>query len=479
MKKPANANLCAPTPDIIRQFAEIVGQKNALTDADLQKPYLTEWRERYVGKTPLVLRPATTNEVARIVELANKYRIGIVPQGGNTGLVGGQIPHETNSEILITTEKLNRVRVIDSAGQYIIVEAGTTLANIQSTAQKNNRLFPLSLAAEGSCQIGGNLATNAGGTNVLKYGNARNLVLGLEVVLANGEIWNGLRTLKKDNTGYDLKNLFIGSEGTLGFITAASLKLFPLPKSQSVSMIALKTLNDARTLFQYAESSFASIMTAFEFLPQIALDFVTQNVPGTRSPFKERQPWYVIMEFSSPIDDEALRAMETFLATALEKKFIKDATIATTLEKQNEIWRLREEISSAQKPEGGSIKHDVSVPISQIPDFITRANDVVTRICPNARPVPFGHFGDGNIHYNVSQPIEMNRTDFLNLWEPMSREIHDLVVEMGGSFSAEHGIGRMKRNDLVRYKSTEELTLMRAIKKALDPNGILNPGKLL
>ena len=479
MKKPAKQDLRKPTPEILERLSSTVGPSNALTDPDLQKPYLVEWRDRFVGKTPLVLRPTTTNEVAKILEIANAERVGVVPQGGNTGLVGGQIPNQSNSEIIVTTEKLNRVRATDPNDRHIIVEAGLTLANIQSVAEENGRLFPVSLASEGSCQIGGNLATNAGGINVLAYGNVRDLVLGLEVVLPDGRIWNGLRTLKKDNTGYSLKDLFVGSEGTLGIITAAVLKLLPRPKSQTTCMAATKDLETTLALFNQAEASFGTVMTAFEFVSHAALEFVTRHIEGTRSPFTKAHPWYVILEFSSQFDTQAPDAMNEFLQTASNRNLVTDATIATSLKQRSEIWKLREEISAAQKPEGGSIKHDISVPISTIPAFIARANTIIEKMCPGARPVPFGHFGDGNIHYNISQPKSMDRDAFLMLWEPMSKAIHDLVDEFEGSFSAEHGIGQLKCEHLVRYKSTEELQMMRTVKAALDPNGILNPGKLL
>ncbi len=479
MNERLKENLNAPSPEIISRLAQIVGRKDALTDPDQQARYLVEWRDRYFGRSPLVLRPSTTTQVSEILKLANQERIGVVPQGGNTGLVGGQIPFETGTEIVIATEKLNKVRFIDPAGHYATVEAGLTLSQIQNIAEDHNRLFPLSLASEGTCQIGGNLATNAGGINVLAYGSARNLVHGLEVVLANGQVWDGLSALQKDNTGYNLKDLFIGSEGTLGLITAATLKLFPRPKDQTTSFIALSNLNNMRAFFELAEKAFDTSMTAFEFLPHRAIEYVIKHVPGTQTPFAKNHHWYVLLELSANSEYAHHDKLESFLSEALDANLIDEATIASSLEKRKALWRLREEISSAQKPEGGSIKHDISVPVSMIPEFISRANKISTDMCPGVRPLPFGHFGDGNIHFNLSQPTDMDREKFLSLWEPISRAIHDLTADMGGSFSAEHGIGRMKRDDLIRYKSHEEITLMRTIKSALDPNGILNPGKLL
>jgi FAD/FMN-containing dehydrogenase len=362
----------------------------------------------------------------------------------------------------------------------MVVEAGLTLAEAQGVAERAGRLFPLSLPSEGSCQIGGVLATNAGGVGVLAYGTARNLALGLEVVLADGQIWDGLKTLKKDNTGYDLRDLFIGSEGTLGIITAAALKLFPMPAEKATALVALPDIASVAALFRLAEARAHSGLTAFEFMSRLAVDLVQRHIPGTRLPLQESAPWYVLMEISSAQPDGAATAtLERLLGAATDAGLIADAVLAATLAQSQSLWRLRETASEAQKPEGGSIKHDISVPVARIPEFLERAAAVVEAVCPGARPVVFGHFGDGNVHYNVSQPRGMDRAAFLALWEPMSQAVHDVVARTGGSISAEHGIGQMKRAELARFKSPVEIALMRKLKAALDPKGILNPGKVL
>lgn len=472
--------LADPTPALIARLTEIVGAAHALTDPDQQLPYLREWRDRYIGRTPLVLRPGSTEEVARILALAHAAGVGVVPQGGNTGLVGGQIPYETGREIVLSVGRLKRVRHVDPAGLSMTVEAGLTLAEAQQAALEAQRLFPLSLPSEGSCQIGGALATNAGGLAVLSYGSARHLVLGLEVVLADGRVWDGLRSLKKDNTGYDLKDLFIGAEGTLGVITAAVLKLGAPVAERATAFATLPRVEGLGELFRRAEERARGELTAFEFMGRTALEFVARHAPAVRVPVPAADPWYALLEISSArADGRAASTMEQILAEALEAGVIGDAVIAGSLAEAQNLWALREAVSEVQKHEGGSIKHDVSVPVARIPEFIARADDLIARLCPGARPVPFGHYGDGNVHYNVSQPPGMARGDFLALWEPMSRAVHDLVAEMDGSISAEHGIGRMKREELVRHKSDVELDLMRAIKRAFDPKGILNPGKLL
>ena len=469
-----------PTPDLIRQFSAIVGERYALMDPEQQSPYLHEWRDRYVGKTPLVLRPESTEEIAEILKLANEARIGVVPQGGNTGLVGGQIPFEAGDEIIVSIERLNGVRQVDVGGGYMIVEAGVTLAEAQAVAEEAGALFPLSLASEGSCRIGGNLASNAGGVQVLAYGNARDLTLGLEVVLADGRIWDGLRALKKDNTGYDLRHLFVGSEGTLGIITAAVLKLFPRPVETATAFAALPDLRQAQRLFEDARAVAGTNLTAFEFMSGWCLDIVTTHMPGTRRPLESDAPWYVLLEISSGSAGGTAEAMmEQLLSTALESGGVADAVVAASLDQARQLWKLREDISEAQKFEGGSIKHDISVPVAAIPDFVRRAGEVVEAFCPGVRPVAFGHFGDGNVHYNVAQPVGMDKDGYLVLWEEMNDAVHALVTEMGGSISAEHGIGRMKRDALARYRSAVELDMMRSVKTALDPRGILNPGKVI
>ena len=362
----------------------------------------------------------------------------------------------------------------------MVVEAGVTLADAQRAASKHGRLFPLSLPSEGSCRIGGNLSTNAGGVGVLAYGNTRSLVLGIEAVLPDGRILNGLKALKKDNTGYDLRDLLIGAEGTLGIITAAVLKLFPMPAAKATALVSLDKIDSALQLLRIAEDSAGRGLTAFEFIPRIAMDFVTRHVQGARDPFATRYDWYVLLEVSGSKDDgTAERELESILTTAGERGFMLDAVLASSVAQAKDLWRLREAISEAQKPEGGNIKHDISVPVSDIPEFIARANAAVERICPGSRPIALGHFGDGNIHYNIAQPLGMAKSEFLALWDVMGTAVHDLVAEFNGSISAEHGIGRMKRMGLARYKSPVELDLMRGIKTVFDPNGIMNPGKIL
>jgi FAD/FMN-containing dehydrogenase len=465
---------------LIERFAGIVGAANALTRAEDQAGYLREWRDRYVGKTPVVLRPASTEEVSKILTLANAESVGVVPQSGNTGLVGGQIPSSDGSEIVLSLARLRKVRDVDATGGTMVLEAGVTLLEAQEVAEKAGRLFPLSLASEGSAMIGGVLATNAGGTAVLAYGNARNLTLGLEAVLADGRVWHGLRSLKKDNTGYDLRDLLIGSEGTLGVITAASLKFVAMPAERETAIVALRSPEDALKLFRLVEASAGLSLTAFEFWAHRAQAFALSYMPNTRDPFTEAYPWYALIELShGGSGARTTNAIEPLLASAHGQGLIRDAVIARSLQQAADFWRLRDAFSEAQKGAGGSIKHDISVPVARMPEFLKRAAAVVERVCPGARPVPFGHFGDGNLHYNVSQPEGMDKAAFLALWEPMSEAIHALVAEFDGSISAEHGIGQMKREALRRYKSEIELDLMRAIKRALDPKGILNPGKLL
>ena len=469
-----------PSPEVIAAFRQIVGDTHTLTDPDQQLPYLREWRDMYFGRAAVVLRPSSTDDVAKILALANEHRIAVIPQAGNTGLVGGQVPHEHGGEIIVSVARLDKVRGIDSSGTSMIVEAGVTLAEAQAAAARQGRLFPLSLPSEGTCRIGGNLSTNAGGVGVLAYGNTRSLVLGVEAVLADGRVINGLKALTKDNTGYDLKDLLIGAEGTLGIITAAVLKLFPMPAERATALVSLEKIDAALELLKLADTTAGRGLTAFEFIPRIAMDFVTRHVVATRDPFAARYPWYVLLEISGAREDgTAEREMEAVLTAASEASLIVDAVIASSIGQAKDLWRLRESISEAQKPEGGNIKHDISVPVASIPEFIARANVAVERVCPGARPIALGHFGDGNVHYNIAQPPGMDKTKFLAMWETMGRAVHDLVAEMDGSISAEHGIGRLKRDSLARYKSPVELALMRGIKNVFDPKGIMNPGKVL
>jgi FAD/FMN-containing dehydrogenase len=468
-----------PSQDTIDALVHIVGEQHAIRDEAAMAPYLVEWRDRYHGKAALVLKPGTTEEVAGILKLANETKTAIVPQGGNTGLVGGQIPFESGHEVVVALERLDRVRDIDLASNTMTVEAGLVLALAQQVAASAGRLFPLSLASEGSAQIGGVLATNAGGTAVLAYGSARDLTLGLEVVLADGRVWNGLKSLRKDNSGYDLKDLIIGSEGTLGIITAAVLRLFPKVVEKVTCMAVLGALETAPAFFARALERSGPALTAFEIMPRIGVDFVLRHGSG-RDPFPAPYPWYLLFDLTSPREGEELqRLAETLLGEGLAAAEIDSAIIAASLAQGEELWRLRELMSEVQKHEGGSIKHDIAVPVARVPEFVARANQLVELMIPGARPVPFGHLGDGNIHYNVSQPPGMDRAVFLANWEALNAAVHEIVLDLGGSISAEHGIGRLKFDLLPHAKDPLEFELMRKIKAAFDPNGILNPGKLI
>jgi len=469
-----------PSPHTLDAFTRIVGEEHAIRDEAAMAPYLTEWRDRYRGNAALVLKPGSTQEVSAILKWANETLTAIVPQGGNTGLVGAQIPDESGNQVVVSLQRLTHVRDIDLASNTMTVEAGLTLALAQQVAESAGRLFPLSLASEGSCQIGGVLATNAGGMAVLSYGNARDLALGLEVVLADGRVWHGLKRLRKDNTGYDLKDLFIGSEGTLGIITAAVLRLFPRPVERVTCIAGLKKLEDAPAFFARARESAGSMLTAFEILPRIGVEFALRHGNDVRDPFPSPYPWYVLLELTCPHESDEPRQMaELLLQAGIEAGEMADAAIASSHAQSGQLWRLRELMSEVQKYEGGSIKHDISVPVAAVPEFIARANQLVELMIPGARPVPFGHLGDGNIHYNVSQPVGMDKAVFLANWEALNAAVHEIVLDLDGSISAEHGIGRMKRDLLPHAKGDLAVELMRKIKTSFDPNGILNPGKLI
>src|SRR6516165_7574858 len=462
--------------ELIAKFRGIVGDKYALTDAADIVPYVTEERDLFHGRSPLVLRPGSTAEVAEICKLANAHKIALVPQGGNTGLVGGQTPH--NGEVVISLRRMDKIREVDSASNTMTCEAGVILQVAQQRAAEVDRLFPLSLGAEGSCTIGGNLSTNAGGTTALAYGVAREMALGLEVVLADGCIMNLLSKLKKDNTGYDLRNLFIGAEGTLGIITAATLKMFPKPRAIETAYVGLKSPAQALKLLSLSQSEAAGTLTSFELLSEIAVDFSVRHGIDIRDPLASKHQWYVLMELSSPRED-ARATLESILTRGMEQGIVEDAAIAANLTQRAAFWKLRDEMSAAQKPEGGSIKHDFSVPVAAVPAFIAEANAAVVRLIPGARPVPFGHLGDGNIHYNVSQPIGGDTADFLARWHDVNAVVFEIVLRMGGSISAEHGIGVLKRDELPEVKDKVAIELMRSIKAMLDPLGIMNPGKVL
>jgi len=462
--------------ELIARFRAIVGDKYAVTDPADIAPYTTEERDLFRGRSPLVLRPGSTAEVSAICKLANEHRIALVPQGGNTGLVGGQTPH--NGEVVVSLRRLDRIREVDTASNTMTCEAGVILQVAQQRAAEVNRLFPLSLGAEGSCTIGGNLSTNAGGTAALAYGVAREMALGVEVVLADGRVLNALSKLKKDNTGYDLRNLFIGAEGTLGIITAATLRLFPKPHAVETAYVGLQSPAQALRLLEISQNEAGSSLTSFELLADIAVDFSIRHGIGVRDPLTSKHPWYVLMELSS-VRDDARAALESILSKAMEDGIVDDAVISANLSQRQSFWKLRDEMSAAQKPEGGSIKHDISVPVAAVPAFIEEANAAVVKLIPGSRPVPFGHLGDGNIHYNVSQPVGGDTADFMARWHEVNKAVFDIVLRMGGSISAEHGIGVLKRDELPDVKDKTAIELMRSFKALLDPNGIMNPGKVL
>ena len=468
----------APNKALLDRFAKIVGDKYAVRDADAMAPFLREPREIYEGRAALVLKPGSAEEIASILELAQETRTPIVPQGGNTGLVGGQISFDQGA-VVVSTVRLDRIREVNAPGNTMTCEAGVVLQRAQEAAAKHDRLFPLSLGAEGTCTIGGNLASNAGGTGALAYGVARDLVLGLEVVLADGRVWHGLRKLKKDNTGYDLRHLFIGSEGTLGIITAAVLKLFPAPRAAEAAFVGVATPKDALALLNLMQARAGASLTGFELIAQLGIEFVLKHLSGARDPMEKTYPWYVLLELSSPEASGLRDVLESALAEAAEKNIVRDAVIAANETQRAAFWKLRTGLTEVQKPEGGSIKHDISIPVADVPTFLEQAYAAVTKLVPGARPVPFGHMGDGNIHYNLSQPVGADKEAFLARWDEVNAIVHALVAKLGGSISAEHGIGVMKRDLLSSVKDPVELDLMRQLKATLDPNSILNPGKVL
>jgi FAD/FMN-containing dehydrogenase len=468
------------TPDIAARFAAIVGEAYAISDANELEPYLTEPRGRYAGKSGLVLRPANVDEVSQILKLASETGTAIVPQGGNTGLVGAQMPDQSGNQVILSLGRLNRIREIDLQSNTMTVDAGVVLEVIQKAAEENDRLFPLSLGSQGSCQIGGNLSSNAGGTGVLAYGNARELCLGVEVVLPTGEVLDDLRKLKKDNTGYDLKNLFVGAEGTLGVITAAVIRLVPKPKGREVAWIGVADPQAALDLFGIASNAAGASLTAFELMQKRALDFTLKHIPGAISPLRGAHDWHVLMEISSGRSAEDARALiEEIVGAGLEDGLVEDAALAMNLSQAGDFWRVRESMSESQRPEGGSIKHDISVPIALIPEFIEKAAAAVQAVVPGGRPVCFGHMGDGNLHFNVTQPEGADRDAFLSCDRAMHDAVHAIVREMNGSFSAEHGIGVMKRDELIATAPPVAIDLMRRIKASFDPAGIMNPGKVI
>jgi len=458
-------------------FRAIVGEGNVLEDAADLEPYLVEQRGAYRGACDLVVRPGDTQETSEVVTLCAEAGVPIVPHGGNTGLVGGGVP---DGGIVLDTGRMNRIRAIDPVNNTLTVEAGCVLAAVQAAARDAGCLFPLSLGAEGSCRIGGNLSTNAGGVGVLRYGNARDLALGLEVVLPDGRVWDGLRALRKDNTGYDLKQLFIGAEGTLGVITAAVLKLYPAPHTKETAIVTTDTPHRVLDMFSRARAAFADDLTAFEMMPRTALDGVLKYVPGTKDPFAESYPYYAIIELTSPRVDKGLRpALEEILGQAMEDTVISNAVLAASEAQAADIWRIRETVPEAERLDGPSVKHDVTVPVADVADFLVRATGAVLADSPDVRIIAFGHMGDGNIHFNICHPLGGDNEEFLKRRDHFNRIVYDIVMGMNGSFSAEHGIGILRRKDLEHYKSDVEMDLMRTLKRTLDPKNIMNPGKVV
>ena len=463
--------------DLPGRLRDIAGAAHVLTRPDDIAPYCQDWRGRYTGSALAVVRPADSTAVAAIVQACAAAGIAIVPQGGHTGLCGGGTP--IRGEVVLSLTRMNRIRAVDADNNTLLAEAGCPLATVQAAAEAADRLFPLSLAAEGTATIGGNLSTNAGGVQVLRYGNARELCLGLEVVLPDGRLWNGLRGLRKDNTGYDLKDLFIGAEGTLGIITAAVLKLFPRPRTTATAWASVPTPAAAVALLCQLREKLGDRVTAFELIGRQALDLVLKNMPGSQDPLPERAAWQVLVELSDTLPDDLTGALETRLAAAIDAGIVRDAAISRSLAQTRSLWALRESISEAQKIEGFSIKHDISLPVSRIATFLDRCDAALAAAFPGVRVVCFGHLGDGNLHYNQSNALAGDNQRFLARTAEVNRLVHDLVDELGGSISAEHGLGQLKRSEILRYKSPVEMDMMRAVKHAIDPHGLMNPGKVL
>ena len=465
---------------IIEALKKTVGEAHVLTD-DLG-PYANDWRKKYYGKPLAVVKPGSAEEVAAVVKLCAETGTPIVPQAGNTGLVGGGVPDESGRQLVLNVSRLNRVLEVDTVNNTMTVEAGCILQNLQETAATHDRLFPLSLAAEGSCEIGGNISTNAGGVQVLRYGNTRELVLGLEVVLPSGELWSGLRGLRKDNTGYDLKHLFIGAEGTLGIVTKAVLKLFPAPVATQTAFIGLGTPHKALELLNHMKGALGERITAFELISQYAMSVLSRFNPALKSPLGGAHAWYVLTDIGDSRNAQALAEdVEAALGDALEKEIVEDVVLAKNEGESKRMWDLRETLPEAQSVDGRNIKHDVSIAISSIADFILEVDAALEAAYPGVRPVNFGHVGDGNLHYNITRPATGWTEDewMVKASDPVNRIVHDCVARFNGSISAEHGLGQLKREEIRRYKSEIELSVMRSIKAALDPKGIMNPGKVL
>jgi len=464
------------SPSTLARFIKVIGEKNAITEPDKQAPYLVEFRALWTGRSPVILRPGSTAEVSELLKIANETSTAIVPQGGNTGLVGGQIPH--NGEVVLSLQRLDKIREVDPVSNTITCEAGVTLQRAREAAAGVDRLYPQLLPSEGSCTIGGNLSTNAGGTAALAHGIARSHALGLEVVLADGRVMNNLNKLKKDNTGYDLKNLFIGAEGTLGIITAAVLRLVPRPKSVETAWAAIPSVQAAVDLLGLATERTAGGVTSFEIMAREGIDIVIKH-GGARDPLSTTSPYSVLIELSSQQREGLREVMEQILADGSERGLVLDATICESVEQSKAFWRIREQFGEMQGREGGSIKHDVSVPVAKIPAFIEEANAAAVQLIPGSRPLPFGHVGDGNIHYNITQPVGADKAAFLKRWDDMNDVVYRIVLKHGGSVSAEHGVGIVKRDYLPKIKDPVAYELMKTLKRTLDPKGILNPGKVL
>jgi len=481
MARTKTSHLTPVFSKIAAELQAVVGPQGFLDDPSGMDAYLAESRGLYRGETPLVLLPSTTTQVAAIMRLCTRHRIAVVPQGGNTGLVGGGVPCSTpeRPQIVISARRLNRIRAIDPQNFCITAEAGCVLATVQEAAAAVERFFPLSLGAEGSCQLGGNISTNAGGTAVLRFGTMRDLVLGLEVVLPDGRVLDNLHSLRKDNSGYDLKQLFIGAEGTLGFISAATCKLFPRPRTVVTVWLAVPDVGAALAVYVAAREQLGDDLTAFEFANRLTVSFVEKHIPGSKAPLDVESPWYLLVEVSTARLDAALELqVHELLAQLQSNGLISDGVVAASGPQRDGLWRFRHSMSEAQKKEGASIKHDVSVPVASMAQFLAQATLAVEKLVPGARVVAFGHLGDGNVHFNISQPPGVASADFLARWSDVSHRVHEIAVGLGGSFSAEHGIGMLKVQELASWRGGVPLELMKSVKQAIDPLGIMNPGKL-
>lgn len=461
----------------INKFRKIVGNKNVITDKNDMQKYLKEWRGVYTGVAGAIVKPKSTKEVSNILKFAYRKNISCIPQGGNTGLVGGQIPFNRD-HIVISLERLNKIREINPTDQSVTVEAGLILSDLQKKCDENNLIFPLSLASEGSCSLGGNIASNAGGVAVLYYGNTRELVMGLEVVLSDGSIINNLKTLIKDNTGYSIKDLFVGSEGTLGVITAATLKVFPKPKNIYTALLSVNSPKQSIEILNYIRNNLSIPLTAFELMNNFSIELVNKHMDKASIPI-EKFKWLILVEFSSiEVSKNEKDKIENLLNEILHQNLAKDIFFSQSLKQAKDMWYIRESISEAQKKEGGSIKNDISIPIKDISKFINNAEKISKEVIPGSRSVIFGHIGDGNIHFNISQPIKSNKDKFLKKDKKLRKKINDLTIELNGSISAEHGIGLTKKADLKKYMK-KDVELFKLIKKSLDPKNIMNPGKII